>query len=103
MAQKHFYSPKAEQDLNDLAGYILEYDLETALRFVDAVEKTCKLLAEMSGMGHVFLITNAALQDVRMMRVGKPFSAYLIFYREVQARIEVVRIIHGARDYPNLF
>lgn len=103
MAQKHFYSPKAEKDLNAIAGYILEQDPEAALHFVDTVEKTCKQLAEVPGMGRAFLVAHAELQDMRMMRVGKPFHAYLIFYREGQSCIEVLRIIHGARDYPHLF
>ncbi len=33
----------------------------------------------------------------------KVFGNYLIFYRIEQNRIDVVRILHGARDYEKLF
>ncbi|MGH9438287.1 MAG: type II toxin-antitoxin system RelE/ParE family toxin, partial [Terriglobia bacterium] len=33
----------------------------------------------------------------------KDFPKYLIFYRPIRDGIEVVRVIHGARDIPALF
>lgn len=103
MVSKHFYSPKAEQDLNEIAQYILENNLEAALRFVDAVEKTCTELSEMPDMGHTFHARNPALKNMRIMRVSKVYSSYLIFYRQTKKGIEIIRILHGARDLPALF
>jgi len=103
MAPKHFYSPKAEEDLNDIAHYILENNFEAALRFVDEVERTCTQLAEMPDMGRAFHARNPALKDMRMMRVSKVYSSHLIFYRQTKKGIEVIRIVHGARDLPRLF
>ena len=103
MVSKHFYSPKAEQDLNEIAQYILENNLEAALRFVDAVEKTCTGLVEMPDMGHTFVVSNPALKGIRMIWVSKVYSSYLIFYRQTKREIEVIRILHGARDLPVLF
>ena len=103
MVSKHFYSPKAEQDLNEIAQYILENNLEAALRFVDAVEKTCTDLTEMPDIGHTFYAHNPALKDMRMIRVSKAYSSYLIFYRQTKRGTEVIRILHGARDLATLF
>ena len=103
MVSKHFYSPKAEQDLNEIAQYILENNLEAALRFVDAVEKTCTELRKMPDMGHAFGASNPVLKDMRIMRVSKVYSSYLIFYRQTKRGIEIIRILHGARDLPALF
>jgi len=31
------------------------------------------------------------------------FSNYLIFYRQVDTVLEIIRVLHGARDYEDLF
>lgn len=38
-------------------------------------------------------------QELRYFTVGK----YLILYRAVPDGVQIVRVIHGARDLPNLF
>jgi plasmid stabilization system protein ParE len=43
-----------------------------------------------------------ALKGMRMMRVHG-FEAYLIFYLPSDTGVDVVRVIHGARDLPTLF
>jgi plasmid stabilization system protein ParE len=46
---------------------------------------------------------NPALDDLRMMRLQN-FKNYLIFYRTSGGdKLEVIRIVHGARDLPTLF
>jgi toxin ParE1/3/4 len=32
-----------------------------------------------------------------------PVSRYIIFYRPMENGIEIVRVLHGARDFPPLF
>jgi toxin ParE1/3/4 len=32
-----------------------------------------------------------------------PAARYIIFYRENRDGIEIVRVLHGARDFPPLF
>jgi toxin ParE1/3/4 len=32
-----------------------------------------------------------------------PFGRYIIFYRVVSGAIEIVRVLHGARDIENIF
>ncbi|MBI3421294.1 MAG: type II toxin-antitoxin system RelE/ParE family toxin [Candidatus Sungbacteria bacterium] len=103
MAAKHFYSPQAEKDLNEIADYILADNLEAAVRFVDAVETTCTQLTKMPDMGRVFPCDNENLAELRMIRAAKSYSLYLIFYRKAGKRIEIIRILHGARDYPTIF
>ncbi|MEK7074381.1 MAG: type II toxin-antitoxin system RelE/ParE family toxin [Patescibacteria group bacterium] len=43
-----------------------------------------------------------ALKDIRVVPV-KDFERYFIFYRSVTEGIEIVRVLHGARDYASLF
>lgn len=103
MSPKHFYTPQAEEDLNEIVQYILENNIKAALRFVDDVEKTCTELTQMPDMGHIFDTYNLSLKDIRIIRVSKMYSNYLIFYRQTRKGIEVIRILHGARDLPALF
>ncbi len=42
------------------------------------------------------------LQNIRMLSVHA-FDRYLIFYREYNGEVEVIRVIHAARDLPMLF
>jgi toxin ParE1/3/4 len=32
-----------------------------------------------------------------------PAGAYVIYYREMKSGIEIVRVLHGARDVPRAF
>jgi len=38
-----------------------------------------------------------------LQNCGNPFERYLIVYRAVEYRIEIVRVLHSARDFPPLF
>ncbi len=46
MSAKIVKTPKAKNDLLDLASYIAQDNLEAALRFLDAAESAFRLMAE---------------------------------------------------------
>ena len=54
-------------------------------------------LEAMPGMGRRYETDNARLQDLRVWPV-KGFPNHLIFYRATPNGIEVVHVLHGARD-----
>lgn len=89
--------PQVIRDLSDLATYIAEGDLEAAERFLVAAEETFKLLGEMPGIGKVRECFNSNLVEVRQ-RAIKGFRNYLIFYRPLDGGVEILRVVHGARD-----
>lgn len=90
--------PAADKDLDDLADYLArEAGRETALRFYDAAATTCAELARMPGMGERHDSRNPRLADVRTWRIGG-FENHLIFYRPNGGEIEIIRILHAARD-----
>ncbi len=70
---------------------------ETALRFDDAAATTFAELARMPGMGERRDSRNPRLADVRTWRIGG-FENHLIFYRSSGEEIEIIRILHAARD-----
>ena len=90
--------PAADRDIDDQAGYLMrEVSLETALRFYDATAATLDKLARMPGMGEPRESPNTRLAGLRLWRIDG-FPNHLIFYRPIKGVIEVVRILHGARD-----
>jgi toxin ParE1/3/4 len=56
----------------------------------------------MHGIGAPQQFANHVLQGVRCFRVPG-FVKYLIFYRFDDESLTILRVLHGARDIPNLF
>ena len=67
------------------------------MQFFDAVRQTFAKLAQMSGMGRLYPLTNPRLEGLRKWSV-KGFEKHLIFYLSFDDYIEIVRILHAARD-----
>src|SRR5713226_8246174 len=59
-----------------------------------------RLLA-MSGMGSLYESDEPELAGVRFFPVTR-FRNYLVFYRPTTTGIEVLRVLHGARDIESL-
>lgn len=94
--------PEAKLDLLQHFIYIGEDNLDAAERFLDAVEDALGKLSDMPGMGRLREFTIPELRDVRSWPV-RGFENYLIFYRATERRLEVLRVIHGARDIDRIF
>lgn len=75
--------------------------LEAGLRLYRRAEETFRLLADHPGMGKLAGYRNPILEDIRVFPL-KQFPNHLIFYRALKAGIEVVRVLHGARDIEHL-
>lgn len=89
--------PQVIRDLIELATYIAEDNLDASDRFLTAAEETFKQLAKMPGMGKLTDLSNPNLAGVRQVAV-KGFRNYLVFYRPTDLGIEILRVLHGARD-----
>jgi len=90
-------SATARSDIISEAYAIGERDLNTSDRFLSAVEAAIRRLAEMPGLGTARPFTNPFLGELRMWPVPG-FRKYLVFYRATDDVLEVVRVLHGARD-----
>ena len=98
MTPYYHVRPAADRDLDDPAAYLArEASLETALRFYDASSTTFGKLVEMPGLGERGKTSNPRLEGLRVWRI-EGFENHLIFYRPVDDGIEIVRVLHGARD-----
>ncbi len=94
--------PVADADVDDLAAYIAEDSIEQALRFFDAVQATLGLILEAPKRWPLYGFTNTRLRDLRKRSV-LDFPNHLVFYRVDVDMVEVVRVLHGARDLPAVF
>ena len=91
-------TPQAERDLNNEVVYLAEEaDAETGIRFFEAAHETFRGLLDMPGMGRIRALNNPRLADIRQWSVSG-FEKHLIFYRIVVSGIDIVRVLHGARD-----
>jgi antitoxin ParD1/3/4/toxin ParE1/3/4 len=89
-------SPQAFRDIDEIWEFIAEDNLDAADRVRDEIFTACEKLAEMPGMGH--LREDLADEPLRFWRV----YSYLIIYRPDSQPLEIVRVLHGARDISTL-
>ena len=85
------------RDLIEQATYIAEDNLDVAERFLVAAEETFQLLGKMTGIGKLSEFSNPRLSSIRQYPV-KGFKNYLIFYSATDSGVEILRVLHGARD-----
>jgi plasmid stabilization system protein ParE len=87
-------APAARSDLDEIWEYyaIEVKNPDAADRIIDDVFKGFHKLAETPGMGH--FRSDLAAEPLRFWRV----RSYLIIYRSEKRPIEIVRVMHGARD-----
>lgn len=91
--------PAADTDLDEAALYIARDSEERAIRLYDAADATYRLLLEHPNRGPLHEFDHPRLRDIRRCSlVG--FRNHLVFYRVEGDVVEVLRILHGARDIP---
>lgn len=92
----------ARRDVLDLFDYISLDNEDAAFRFLSATESSFRDLAENPEIGPACEYRGARGKGLRRWHV-KGFESYLVFYRSFDDRIEIVRVLHGARDLTRLF
>jgi toxin ParE1/3/4 len=88
--------PRAKADIVEIWGYIAEDSEERADAFIDAIDQKLHTLAELPNIGRS---RSELAEGLRSF----PFGRYVIFYLVIPAGIEVVRVLHGARDIDTIF
>jgi len=99
---KLYRHPKALFDVEESAVYIGRDSPESALRFIDAVEATLGLIADNPAIGALRMHDRKGLLGLRAFPV-QDFDKHIVFYRRTERGIEVLRVLHGARDLPTIF
>lgn len=88
-------TPQAQADIDEIAFYIAADNPNAAWRWVDRVEAQCRSIAEHPGLGP------ARPQVMPGLRIF-PLGRYLILYRQVTDGVEIIRVVHVARDWRSL-
>jgi len=89
-------SPRARSDLTEIWSYIADDSIANADAFIDKLYETIKALASQPGVGR-------RREELAPGILSFPFGRYVIFYRTNRDTIEIVRILHGARDIQAIF
>jgi toxin ParE1/3/4 len=90
-------SPRAEEDLQKILLHIAsQASSERALAWLDRLDAFLVRLSRAPGMG-------TARDELLPGGRSVAFGNYLVFYRLGPSRLEIVRVIHGARRWEDLF
>jgi len=94
---KHFrLTSQAQFDLDEIWLFIAEDNPEAADRFHDLLLSKFMTLAGQPLIGR-------SRDELRPNVRGFPVGNYVIFYRDTPEHIEMIRVLHGARDIENIF
>ena len=85
-------TPRAKRDLNDIWDQIADESPEAADRVSEHLERAMDLLAQSPGIGH----WREELADKRHKFLL--VHSYLIVYRFELKPVQVIRVLHAARD-----
>ena len=90
------FRPAAERDLDEIWLYIAFDNPAAADAVVDQIQKRTQQLSAFPQTGR---LRPEIAEDARSV----PVRTYLILYREAENFIDIVRVVHGARDLTALF
>jgi toxin ParE1/3/4 len=88
-------TPQAEADLAAISDYIGADNPAAARRLLDRFYECFGLLATFPQLG-------VSRDEVRTGLRLHPVGNYLILYRQIDTGVEVVRVVHGARQWRDL-
>lgn len=94
--KRFILTSRARQDVNEIWDYIAHENIEAADRVLEALNNAMTKLAKSPGIGHC----REELTDKRH-RFYLVYS-YLIVYRNVTKPLQVIRVLHAARDVQSL-
>jgi plasmid stabilization system protein ParE len=89
------FTPQAVDDLLDIWSFIANDNLDAADRVETAICRACDFLADSPFAGN----TRSDLTPLPVrFWVVQPYSNYRIVYDPSKKPLQVIRILHGARD-----
>jgi toxin ParE1/3/4 len=95
-------SPQFKEDLRTVAEFIAEHNVDASMRFLSSVEETARHLSICPISGTVCRFRKPIVEGLRMITVRR-FRNYLIYFRPLDDRVELVRLVHGARQQQGIF
>jgi len=89
-------SPASRRDYLTIWSHIARDNAEAADHLVRTFDQKVQLLSESPHAGR-------ARSELRPRLRSFPVGSYTLFYRPIRGGIQLVRIVHGARDLGQIF
>ena len=91
-------TPMAERDLDEIFEFVDRKNPKAADKLWHKIRDQFRILSEYPDIGRPF-------DDLRPGMRGFTVERYVIFYRKItkSGGIEIIRVLHGARDFPSIF
>ena len=86
----------ALSDLDELMGYIAKDNPEAATKVAEKIWETTRILSNHPAMGKPGRVPGTR----EMVVTG---TSYIVPYRVVANEVQILRILHGARKWPEKF
>jgi len=93
---KVLFAEPAESDLEAIGDWIAGNNPLRAASFVSELREAC---LQIGPRPHAYPIVEHRRNDGIRRRV---YGNYLIFYRVTDSAVEIVHVLHGARDYASI-
>ncbi len=87
---------QAEADLDEVWAVIAAENLTAANRMINAILSASRVHSSYPGLGQA---RDDLHPGIRCFAV----SPYVVYYQPVESSIEILRILHGARDVESIF
>ena len=88
--------PQAEADLIEIWTYIAQDSPTRADKLLDKIDEKSQTIAQSPFIG---IARDELGPEIRSFPIGN----YVLFYQPIEDGIEIIRVLHGARDIEALF
>lgn len=93
---RYVINVEASRDLNEIADYFAQTNLDAGERFFREFNRKCQQLT-------VFPNSGKSHAEIRADLRGLSFYGYVIFYRVLNDDVEILRVLSGRRNFPAFF
>ncbi len=90
--------PAAYADLDEIFDYIMVDNSQAAARMLDNIMQALRRLENFPHSGAPLIDRSLKKFNFRMVII----EPYIAFYRFIDNKVYVYRVLHGARNYPHL-
>lgn len=97
MSRQYRLSPQARKEMLEIGDFVAESSVDAALKIYDALEAAFALLAENPEIGHL----REDLTD-RPVKFWPVFSYYVVYDPASSDPLEILSVVHGAREVDRL-
>lgn len=89
--------PQAARDLEECFVFIAEDNIDAAVSFLIAAERSLDELSRFPFLGKAYEVGESLNENYRVWHVSG-FTHYLLFYEVTELAIDLIRVLHSSRD-----